>query len=232
MYNVTWNPKGNEAPWTMRHGEDFPADLHPFGSKVFYTPATTKANAAEHKFSPSSVAGIIVGYYLNPGGVWSKDYLVINLETALNSDTTKYLPVLRVGKVFRESGLPVFPLKNREAEETSSHTQNQGEEAAQPPAERQPRPDPSISSDGKYRPGAYVPEDRFDPACVPKGYEWQFGRITKVRVTQRPLNVVPEAWNIMSKKQRKRAAEEWIKANEPRSSGGEISKGIGEVGWI
>ena len=115
MHNVTWRPKGTETPWMKRHGEDLPADLHPFGSKVFYTPVTTKANAAEHKFSPSSVAGIIVGYYLNPGVVWSKDYLVINLETALNSDTTKYLPVLRVGKVFRESGLPVFPLKSREA---------------------------------------------------------------------------------------------------------------------
>ena len=119
MHNVTWRATGTETPWMKRHGEDFPADLHPFGSKVFYTPATTKANAAEHKFSPSSVAGIIVGYFLNPGGVWSKDYLVINLETALNSNASKYLPVLRVGKVYRESGEPVFPLKNAAAQPPS-----------------------------------------------------------------------------------------------------------------
>ena len=84
--------EGAEIPWKKRHGVDFPADLHPFGSRVFYTPATAKANAADRKFSPSSVAGIIVGYYLNPGGIWSKDYLVINLETATNNDASVYMP--------------------------------------------------------------------------------------------------------------------------------------------
>ena len=117
----------------------FPQIFILFGAKVFYTPATTKANAAEHKFSPSSVAGILIGYHLNPGGEWSKDYFVINLETALNGNTTRYLPVLRVGKVFRESGPPVFPLKDREiqltgaeppAGEPSQQIQTQGVDAA------------------------------------------------------------------------------------------------------
>ena len=184
----------------MRHGEDFPADIHPFGSKVFYTPATTKANAAEYKFSPSSVAGIIVGYYLNPGGVWSKDYLVINLESALNGNVNKHLPVLRVGKVYREKGLPIFPLKSNE-------TKDQGDDATQQTAEHESQPEPDVLPDGKYRPGAYISEDKLDPSCIPKGYEWQFGRITKICASRRPPNVIPEAWNIMSKKQRKQAAE-------------------------
>ena len=226
MHNVMWRPKGTGTPWTLRHGEDFPADLHPFGSKVFYTPATTKANAAEHKFSPSSVVGIIVGYYLNPGGVWSKDYLVINLESALNGNASKHLPVLRVGKVYREKGLPVFPLKSNEtaAQSTSSQIKDQGDDATQHTAEHENRPDPDTLPDGKYRPGAYIPENKLDPSCIPKGYEWQFGRITNICVSRRPPNVIPEAWNIMSKKQRKHAAEEWRKTNEPSSSSGDHGK--------
>ena len=90
------------------------------------------------------------------------------------------MPVLRAGEVFRESCLLVFPLKNRgfqllggapAAEETSPQTQSQDVEATQPPAEREPRPDPSILLNEKYKPGAFVPKDEFDPARVPKGYE-------------------------------------------------------------
>ena len=200
MHNVTWKPKENATPWKLRHGEDFPADLHPFGSKVFYTPATTKANGAEHKFSPSSVAGIIIGYHINPGGVLSKDYFVLNLETAMNSDCTKYMPTLRVGQVYREKGPPVFPLKRVETDDQTHCT-----EAAQSSAERKhghDLDDPNIDSNGKYKPGSHVPKDKFNPAFVPKGYEWQLERITKVRTTQRTPDILPEVWNVMSKKQR------------------------------
>ena len=30
MHNATWSGQGSETPWLKRHGQDFPADLHPF----------------------------------------------------------------------------------------------------------------------------------------------------------------------------------------------------------
>ena len=150
MYNVTWKAKGNATPWKMRHGYDFQADLHPFGCKVHYTPGTTKANAGEDKFSPSSVPGILVGYHLNPGGIWSKDFLVINLEAAQSNGSARNTPVIRVGKVIRERGEPLFPMRTSEIEHTDSRptdvavappSHDQEESVSRSNAEREHRPD-------------------------------------------------------------------------------------------
>ena len=104
MYNATWDYRGRGTPWMLRHGCDFPTGLHPFGCKVFYTPGTTKANAGEEKFSPSSVPGILVGYHFNPGGQWSKDFLVINLEAALNNGLAKGTPFCALGRSSTKKG--------------------------------------------------------------------------------------------------------------------------------
>jgi len=46
------------------------------------------------------VPGIFLGFHTNPGGKWSKDCLVLDLEQAKVGDLNKYLHSFRVGEVY------------------------------------------------------------------------------------------------------------------------------------
>ena len=60
-------------------------------------------------FDPSGEPGIFFGYFLQPGGVWTKDYLVARLADFIDKDV---VPVHRVRDVvFPEDDTPEYPLQ-------------------------------------------------------------------------------------------------------------------------
>ena len=46
---------------------------------------------------------------MNPGGAWSKDYLVFDLDTIRQNKDARRIRVRRCGEIFQKRGLPTFP---------------------------------------------------------------------------------------------------------------------------
>ena len=114
LHNVTRKVPGEPAPWELRFGTAFTGPLLAFGSEVTYKSAVDNPNDGM-KFGPSSRQGVLVGYFMNPGGAWSKDFLVYDLDTIRQNKDCRRLRTRRCGEVFQPKGLPVFPIKNVEA---------------------------------------------------------------------------------------------------------------------
>ena len=56
----------------------FPGKAIPFGCLVYFVPAPTKDQ--RDKTAPRMRPGIFMGYRLPPGGLWTGDYLVVDLD--------------------------------------------------------------------------------------------------------------------------------------------------------
>ena len=110
LHNVTRKAPGEPAPWELRFGTAFNGPLLAFGSEVSYKSAISDPNDGL-KFGPSSKQAVIVGYFLNPGGAWSKDYLVYDLETIRQNKDCRRIRVRRCGEVFQKRGIPTFPMQ-------------------------------------------------------------------------------------------------------------------------
>ena len=80
LHNVTKHPNGGPSPYELRFGRAFIGPVLAFGSEVSYKSAVSDPNGPGNKFGPSSKQGVLVGYFVNPGGAWSKDYIVFDLE--------------------------------------------------------------------------------------------------------------------------------------------------------
>ncbi len=61
------------------------------------------------------------GYYVNPGGAWSKDYLVFDLDTVRPSKDARRVRVPRGGEVFQRGAL-AFPTGAQMVLEPSADT--------------------------------------------------------------------------------------------------------------
>ena len=62
------------------------------------------------KFTPKAVAGVFLGYHLQPGGKWSGDYIVVELNELKTSRHFKNASLQRVVEVVKPSEY-IFPLK-------------------------------------------------------------------------------------------------------------------------
>ena len=65
-------------------GEPFPGTAFPYGCGVFFKPAPTKYIPS--KASPRMSYGVFLGYRLAPGGKWTGEYLVADLEDFAGRD--------------------------------------------------------------------------------------------------------------------------------------------------
>ncbi len=65
-----------------------------------------------NKFGPSSKQGVLVGYFINPGGAWGKDFLVFELEAVHDCKDCMCTLTWRCGEAFQKRGLPSFPMVN------------------------------------------------------------------------------------------------------------------------
>ena len=102
QYNASRRGMDGDTPQRKRLGYDFLGRLLPFGSLVHYIPSTKKSTAAGEKFGTTTRPGLFMGYRLHTGFMWSKDYLVLDLEAFRNNSAGKYVPILRVEKIHKK----------------------------------------------------------------------------------------------------------------------------------
>ena len=114
LHNVVSRAPGKPAPWELRFGTPFNGPLLAFGSEVSYKSAINDPSDGL-KFGPSSKQGVVVGYFMNPGGAWSKDFLVYDLETIQQNKDSRRIRVRRCGEVFQKRGIPSFPMRAMDA---------------------------------------------------------------------------------------------------------------------
>ena len=111
-----------DSAWNRRHnkGHQGKRESIPFGALVDFLPDKTETKWRGHgKFAPKAVPGVFLGWYLQTGHVWRREYLVASLddcrELNLRYDVIgadSRLPVHRVREVvFRPPC--TFPLKDR-----------------------------------------------------------------------------------------------------------------------
>ena len=87
LWNCTRvNPATNQAhPYTVRHKEPFEGALYPLGCACTYVPAPD-TKAKDSKFITRGQDAIFLGYYLQPGTKWSKEFLVCDMRYFLEPD--------------------------------------------------------------------------------------------------------------------------------------------------
>jgi len=86
MHNVKVTEGG--SPWDLRHGRgNFQGPKYPFGCTVDFLPKP-EAVKAMPKFEPRATVGIIVGYYLQPGGEWKGEYMVFHGKSSSITTST------------------------------------------------------------------------------------------------------------------------------------------------
>jgi hypothetical protein len=113
-FNATNTNENGKTPWELRFGQQCPIQLIPFGSMIWYLPATEKATTGENKFGPNAKPGIFMGYFMNPGSAWSRDYLVIDKETVDEHGFTPHTYVHRTNTVHVPKGPPTYPYLNHD----------------------------------------------------------------------------------------------------------------------
>ena len=110
---------GKPSPYELRFGEPFVVKkLYPFGAKIFCKLMLEDANAKGRNFERKAAEGILVGYVVHPGGKWTKDYRVLDLETVSKNYGSKYIRSRRTGDAWWKQGRHEFPclsLSDREA---------------------------------------------------------------------------------------------------------------------
>ena len=116
LHNVTRHPNGGLSSYEQRFGAAFNGPLLAFGSEVSYKSAVSEPNGPGNKFGPSSKQGVVVGYFVNPGGVWSKDYIVFDLEAVRDNKDCRRIRTRRCGEVFQKRGPPNFPMLTMEVQ--------------------------------------------------------------------------------------------------------------------
>ena len=94
--------------WFRKCGAEFHARWWPFGGKVNFKMPKPLRKAL--KFDKDGEAGIFMGYFLQPGGVWNGDFLVVRASDFL---TDKKIHVHRIKEVvFPE--VVEFPMREAE----------------------------------------------------------------------------------------------------------------------
>ena len=107
--------RDGESAWNLRHGKGhFDKPRLPFGCLVSFLPKPD-AVKAQPKFEPRANEGIIVGYSLHNGGIWSKEYQVFPLSYFEDYDYNKPRSMLNMTPIRTQEcklvGEVKFPLK-------------------------------------------------------------------------------------------------------------------------
>ena len=101
------------VPWEARFGESFTGLVVPFGAKVLYW-HNPKQNVPEtSKFSSTGVEGIFLGYHVQPGFIFKREYLVAPVHNAVQAIEDGTLKVIRAKRVELIEGQFVFPFGPR-----------------------------------------------------------------------------------------------------------------------
>ena len=147
-----------ETPWKAKHGEEFKSTLVAFGPKVTFRPPVHKGA----KFAPRIEFALFAGYFLQPGGRWKGEYLVISFEWLFQA--TCRTEVKRVHECALVPGPVTFPLK--------TVRDIQIDEDLREASERLEQSDPFVESELlELADEQLTPDDKDDGARTPTGEE-------------------------------------------------------------
>ena len=223
---------GQPSPYELRFGEPLVVKkLYPFGAKIFYKLMLEDANAKGRKFERKAAEGILVGYVAHPGGKWTKDYQVLDLETVSKNYGSKFIRSRRTGDAWWKQGRFEFPFlsyNDREPllalppatpEPDKDAAVGDAPEAAPAAAEKKETAPPVLAPEvlapaevapkKPYNAGDIMRDEDYDPARLPKGYSFEHGRITRLQKSDRPPDVLPEIWSSLNKAQKKAARKHY-----------------------
>jgi len=98
-----------DSSYMKRHGEHCKAKQIPFGALVDFMPRQTEVQQA---FEAKTRSGLMVGYEVHPGGKWSGDYLIAELDVFRKSPDSRPsdVKIHRTKEVFLREGAFVFPV--------------------------------------------------------------------------------------------------------------------------
>ena len=101
-------------PWEDRFGTPFDGLMIPFGAKVLFW-NNPKQNITEaSKFAPTGEEGIFLGFHIQPGFIWRKEYLLAPLKGSRDALANGTLKVIRAKRVEVPHGDYTFPLADEE----------------------------------------------------------------------------------------------------------------------
>ena len=150
-----------ETPWKARHGDELKGALILFGAKVVFRPFRPTGHKGP-KFAPRSKFGLFAGYFLQPGGRWKGEYLVISFEQLVKA--TGKVEMKRVRGYALVSGPVTFPLKTVRG--------IQIDEDLREASERFEQTDPFVEGELlELGHGSLPPDDEDDSAKTPSGEE-------------------------------------------------------------
>ena len=96
--NLTERVDSKSIPWEDRFGEALDGLKVPFGAKVLYWNNPEQNVTGKSKFSATGVDGVFLGYHIQPGFNWRKEYLVAPLKGFKQTLEAGNLQVLRSKK--------------------------------------------------------------------------------------------------------------------------------------
>jgi hypothetical protein len=109
------------SAWERRYKEQCSIPLWPFGSVVHYRDPTP---IADHKFAATMRKGIYVGVYMNPGGGWYGDHVVVDFENYVKPGGCRNPLTIRTKEIYCDP-TPKFPLfEAREAADVEKATRH------------------------------------------------------------------------------------------------------------
>lgn len=202
-----------------------------------------KGTAGAGKFGPSLRREIFVGCFIHPSELWSKDYLVIDLESFKGSPRGRFALVLRAEKIAVHGGAAELPARMYATEDQAElyHGTQAGDQTSlecdgRPSAEpagtigmleaegrgsREEVAGQSVTHLPPYHPGQWVDVDGTDASRLRPVYHIQDARVTRIRECNRPPKCMLEVWAMLTPRQRKAWIEEAHK--QSRSSDGSWS---------
>ena len=112
MLNAQKQLNGNDPPWKLRFGEDFPYKKIPFGSLVLFWRNPKRFDDPGGKMRESSIEGVFLGYHVQPGFTLREEYIVAPLDGFSSNLVDGYVRTQRARKIELPEGNFVFPIRD------------------------------------------------------------------------------------------------------------------------
>ena len=112
--NINSRVDCDASPWESRFGAIFDGPQISFGAKVLFW-NNPKQNAVEaSKFAPTGQEGIFLGYHIQPGFVFKREYLVTPVKDALDNIENGTFKTIRVKRMELLPGDFTFPCQQEQ----------------------------------------------------------------------------------------------------------------------
>ena len=95
-------------PWEGRFGEEFPGMHVPFGARVLFWNNPKQNVTGSSKFAPTGQEGIFLGYHVQPGLIFKREYLVTPIQGCKDAIENGVFKVIRVKRMELPMGSSLF----------------------------------------------------------------------------------------------------------------------------